>query len=121
MSWKRYTNTHTEPDLAQADAVITLSALILVDASPHGLIGTSSASWKAQETSVCCVLRICVVQMMCLLCNAARVQMMSELGLKGSFLLPSSVRIQRVFGPALFNVSGSAGDTVHKHFSVFRL
>jgi len=51
--------------------------------------------------------------MMCLLCNAAQVQMMSELRLKGSFLLPSTLRIQCVFTRALFNVSVSAGDTVH--------
>lgn len=74
-----------------------------------------------------CVLRICVVQMMCLLCNAAlpgmtaRVQMMSELRLKGSILLQSTFRIQCVFGQVWFNVNGSAGDTVQKRFCMFIL
>lgn len=64
------------------------------------------------------VLRICVAQMMCLLCNAAlpgitaQVQMMSELRLKGSILLKSTFRIQCVFTRVLFHVNGSAIYTI---------
>ncbi len=91
-------------------AVIARSALILVHASPHEPIGTSYHELEKAGDECGRELRICVVQMMCLLCNAAlpgitaQVQMMSELRLKGSILFKSTSRIQRVFTQLVFHV-----------------
>lgn len=106
----------------------SLAALILVHASPrrtdrHVVLCDLHKLEKAGDE---CgrVLRICVVQMMCLLCNAAlpgitaQVQMMSEARLKGFILLQSTFRIQCVLTQVLFHVNGSAGEKLLYAFAV---
>lgn len=119
-----------EADLVQADEVITLSALILVHASPHELIGTSCfvsyTSWKMQEKSVVVCsgsvwFRWCVYYVTLLFLEwLLEFRWCQSFGSKAPFYY-SPLSGFSVFGQVWFNVNGSAEDTFQKRFCMFIL